>query len=316
MSTGLPSASSADGDVIEYFNRHSGRLEREQVYGAGWMRWTYGTALGRLALEALVKRACFSRWYGWRMNRPRSRRKIGPFIREFGLDPAEFASGPESFRTFNEFFHRRLRPGARPIDPGAGTVVFPADGRHLGYPDVSAVDGVFVKGQRFDLVKLLGDAALAARYAHGALVLSRLCPVDYHRFHFPVAGCASTAHLINGLLYSVNPTALRKNLAYLWTNRRVLTSIQTENVGTVLMLEIGATNVGSIVQTYSPGTAVAKGEEKGYFEFGGSSTLLLFEPGRVALAADLVEQSAGCRELYARVGTPLGVAVARVGTGT
>ncbi len=291
---------------IEYFNRHTGRLEQEQVYGAGWMRWTYGTALGRLALEAVVKRSLFSRWYGWRMDRPGSRSKVAPFIRDFGLDPGEFADHPESFRTFNEFFYRRLKPGARPVDPDPQTVVFPADGRHLGYPDVSAVDGVFVKGQRFDLPRLLGDDALAGRYARGALVLSRLCPVDYHRFHFPVAGRAAAPRLLNGLLYSVNPIALRQNLAYLWENRRVLTTIETEMFGTVLMLEIGATNVGSIVQTYRAGSAVAKGEEKGYFRFGGSSTLLLFEPGRVRLAEDLVRHSANRCELYARVGSPLG----------
>ncbi len=291
---------------IEYFNRHSGRLEREQVYGAGWMRWTYGTAFGRLALEALIKRSVFSRWYGWRMDRPGSRTKVAPFIRDFRLDPAEFADPPESFRTFNEFFYRRLKPGARPVDPDPRTVIFPADGRHLGYPDVSAVDGVFVKGQRFDLPRLLGDDALAARYARGALVLSRLCPVDYHRFHFPVAGRASAPRLLNGLLYSVNPIALRQNLAYLWENRRMLTTIESDVFGQVLMLEIGATNVGSIVQTYRADTAVAKGEEKGYFRFGGSSTLLMFEPGRVRLAEDLVRYSANRCELYARVGSPLG----------
>lgn len=292
---------------IEYFDRYTGRLERERVYGAGWMRWTYATMLGRLALETVVKRAFFSRWYGWRMDRPASRKKVPPFIREFGLAVDEFADPPESFRTFNEFFYRRLKPGARPIDADPGGVVFPADGRHLGYPDVSTTSGVFVKGQRFDLPRLLGDADLAARYDRGALVLSRLCPVDYHRFHFPVAGRASAPRLINGLLYSVNPIALRQNLGYLWENRRVLTAIETVQFGTVLMLEIGATNVGSVVQTYRPGDVV-KGAEKGYFRFGGSSTILLFEPGRVRLAEDLIHHSRECRELYARVGDRLGMA--------
>ena len=295
-----------DSEVIEFFNRYTGRVEREQVYGAAWMRWTYANPFGRLALEALVKRPVFSQWYGWRMNRPVSRRKVLPFIREFGLDPKEFAEAPESFRTFNEFFYRRLKPGARPVDADPRAVVFPADGRHLGFADASQIQGVFVKGQRFDLEKLLGDAALAERYARGALVLSRLCPVDYHRFHFPVAGRPSATTLLNGPLYSVNPIALRRNLRYLWENRRTLTTIETESLGTVLYLEIGATNVGSIVQTYQPGKPVAKGEEKGYFEFGGSSTLLLFEPGRVQLSPDLQEQSRQQRELYARVGDRLG----------
>jgi len=299
----------AESDVIHFFNRYTGHVERERVYGAAWMRWTYNNPFGRLALAALVKRPIFSHWYGWRMNRPVSMRKVRPFIRTYSLDVREFAEGPESFRTFNEFFYRRLKPEARPIDPDPAAVVFPADGRHLGFPDASQIEGVFVKGQRFDLPKLLGDAELAARYARGTVVLSRLCPVDYHRFHFPLAGRPSDCVQFDGPLYSVNPIALRRKLAYLWENKRTLTMLRTENFGTVLLLEIGATNVGSIVQTYTPETPVAKGDEKGYFRFGGSSTLLLFAPGRVRLADDLVEQSRNQRELYARVGDRLGTAV-------
>ena len=283
-------------------------MEQEQVYGAAWMRWTYCNPIGRLALETLVKRPVFSRWYGWRMNRPGSRGKVLPFIRDFGLDVNEFADPPESFRTFNEFFYRRFKPGARPIDADPAAVVFPADGRHLGFPDASKIEGVFVKGQRFDLPRLLGNTKLAARYEHATVVLSRLCPVDYHRFHFPLAGKPSGTILLNGPLYSVNPIALRRKLAYLWENRRTLAMLATEKFGTVLVLEIGATNVGSIVQTYRSGTTVAKGDEKGYFRFGGSSTLMLFEPGRVRLADDLIEQSRNQCELYARVGDRLGTA--------
>jgi len=295
-------------EIIRYFNRYSGRYENEQVYGAGWMRWTYGTSLGRLALEALVKRPMFSQWYGWRMDRSRSRNKIAPFIRDFGINTDEFAQPPESFQSFNEFFYRRLKPGARPIDPDPNCVVFPADGRHLGFPSISGVEAVFVKGQQFNLPRLLGDVDLAKRYADGALVLSRLCPVDYHRFHFPAAGLASRTALLNGLLYSVNPVALRRNLGYLWENRRTLTRLETERFGQILILEIGATNVGSIVQTYKPGATASKGDEKGFFRFGGSSTLVLFEPGRIRLAEDLVHYSRERCELYARVGDRMGVA--------
>jgi phosphatidylserine decarboxylase len=294
--------------VIQFFNRYTQRLEQEKVYGAGWMRWTYGNPFGRLALELFIKRPFFSRWYGWRMNRPVSARKIWPFIRAYGLNVAEFADPPYSFRTFNEFFYRRLQADARPIDPDPNAVVFPADARHLGFSDAAQIDGVFVKGQKFNLARLLGDVELANRYAHATVVLSRLCPVDYHRFHFPVAGKASETILLNGPLYSVNPIALRRNLAYLWENRRTLTMLSTEQFGTVLMLEIGATNVGSIQQTYRPGP-IAKGDEKGYFEFGGSSTLLLFEPGRIQLAEDLLERSRHQTELYARVGDRLGVGI-------
>jgi phosphatidylserine decarboxylase len=222
------------------------------------------------------------------------------------LDPAEFADAPESYRSFNEFFYRKLKPAARPVDADEASVVFPADGRHLGFERASEIEGVFVKGQKFDLPALLGDENLAARYADGSLILSRLCPVDYHRFHFPAAGVPGETRLIEGPLFSVNPIALRQRLAYLWTNKRTITELKSERFGTVLCMEIGATCVGTIHQTFTPGQPVAKGAEKGYFAFGGSSTLTLFEPGAVRLAADLLENSARQIELYARIGSVMG----------
>ncbi len=294
-------------EPIRYFNRHTGAVETEQVYGEGFLRWAYGNPLGALALAALVKRPLFSQWYGRRMSSAASAARIAPFIARYGLDPAEFADAPESFASFNEFFYRKLKPAARPIDGDDASAVFPADGRHLGFARASAISGVFVKGQRFDLPALLGDADLAARYADGALVLSRLCPVDYHRFHFPVAGTPGATRMINGPLFSVSPLALRQRLSYLWTNKRSVTRLETRHFGTVLLLEIGATCVGTIAQTYRPGSPVAKGEEKGYFAFGGSSTITLFEPGAIRLEADLLSHSPAHTELYARVGSRLGV---------
>ena len=289
--------------AIRYFNRHTGQMETEQVYGEGFLKFSYANPLGSLPLHAMVKRAAFSKWYGQRMDAPATKAKVAPFIAKYGLDPAEFADAAESYRTFNEFFYRKLKPEARPI--AESTAVFPADGRHLGFQKASAIDGVFVKGQKWDLGKLLGDDSLAAKYADGSLVLSRLCPVDYHRFHFPATGTPGETKTINGPLFSVSPIALRRRLAYLWENKRTITRLETADIGTVLLLEIGATCVGSILQTFTPGKPVKKGDEKGYFAFGGSSTITIFEPGAVKLAADLTEWSAKQTELYAKVGTAM-----------
>lgn len=290
-------------EPIRYFNRHTGQTETEEVYGEGFLRWTYGHPLGALALTALVKRPFFSAWYGRRMSTPGSAARVAPFIENYGLDAGDFLEEAESYRSFNEFFYRKLKPSARPVDTDEHSVVFPADGRHLGFERASAIEGVFLKGQKFDLPALLGDADLAANYADGTLVLSRLCPVDYHRFHFPVAGVPGDTRLINGPLFSVSPIALRKRLSYLWQNKRAITRLETTRFGTVLLLEIGATCVGTIRQTFTPGQAVEKGAEKGFFAFGGSSTITIFEPGAVKLETDLAENSSCQTELYARVGT-------------
>lgn len=294
-------------EPIRYFNRQSGNIETEQVYGEAFLRWAYGTPIGRATLNTLVKRPFFSKFYGWRMDRPASAARIAPFIKEYGMKVEDFAEDPSAFKSFNEFFFRKLKPEARPIDPDPSSVVFPADGRHLGFQRASAIESFFVKGQRFDLAALLGSKDLAAEYADGPLVLSRLCPVDYHRFHFPVAGVPSPTRVINGPLFSVSPIALRENLNYLWENKRTITRLETVRFGNVLVLEIGATCVGSIHQTYTPDKLVEKGSEKGYFAFGGSSTITVFEPGRIKLCEDLLHHSSRQCELYSLMGSRMGM---------
>ena len=166
-------------EKIIYHDRYRDLACEEKVYGDKALRWTYGTLGGRLSLHALVKRAWFSRWYGWRMDRPASREKIAPFIETFELDPDEFAKRPSEFASFNEFFSRKLKPDARPIDPRPSSVVFPADGRHLCIPKLSQCDGLFVKGEMFDLAELLQDRGLTQRFEHGSL------PVSYTHLTLP-----------------------------------------------------------------------------------------------------------------------------------
>lgn len=291
-------------DPIIYFNRSTGELETEQVYGEGFLKWAYGNPLGKLALHSFVKRPFFSRWYGRKMDDPVTKKKVGPFIDDYEMKVEDFLESADSYATFNEFFYRKLKPEARPIHESA--VVFPADGRHLGFENAEEVNGVFIKGQKWDLKALISDDALYEKFKGGSLVLSRLCPVDYHRYHFPVAGKAGKCELINGPLFSVSPIALRQNLSYMWENKRTRTVLETETHGDVLIMEIGATCVGSIHQTYEAGQAVAKGDEKGYFAFGGSSTITIFQPGKVQLAADLLEHSANQQELYALMGDTMG----------
>ncbi len=296
-------------EPICFFNRYTQTLETERIYGEKWLRWSYETPLGRLAVAALLKRAWFSHWYGWRMNRPISARKVLPFIIDYGLDTEEFARDPLGFSSFNQFFYRALKKEARPIAPGDDVAVFAADGRHLAFSDVDAADGFYVKGMKFTLAALLGDESLAQTFAGGGMVISRLCPVDYHRFHFPVGGTPSDPRLINGCLFSVNPIALRRNAGYLVQNKRAVTLIASSRFGRVAMLEVGATCVGSIKNLFPAGRSVEKGAEKGFFTFGGSCVITIFEKGRIRFSEDVVTQSSRHVETYARMGDVLGVAI-------
>ena len=123
----------------------------------------------------------------------------------------------------------------------------------------------------------------------------------YHRFHFPCGGIISESELMNGYLYSVNPIALMRNISYLWQNKRSVTELNSDTFGKVCLLEVGATCVGCIIQTFDKGN-VRKGEEKGYFRFGGSMTMIFLEPGVVTFSDDLLEQSKNGIELYALMG--------------
>lgn len=293
---------------IRFFNRYTKTVETEKVFGENWLRLAYENPAGRFFVWLLARRAFFSAWYGRKMNKRVSALQILPFIAEYNLDVEEFARSPFDYKTFNEFFYRALKPEVRPVAAGERVAVFPADGRHLAFQNVDTVAGFYVKGMKFSLAELLGDAALAEKFAGGAMLISRLCPVDYHRFHFPVGGMPGEPRLINGWLYSVSPVALKRNVRYLVENKRVITLVESPAFGTVAVIEVGATNVGSIRQTHVVGRPAEKGGEKGFFAFGGSCVITLFQHGRIRFDADILAQSADYVETYARMGDRLGVA--------
>lgn len=290
-------------DKITYYNRYTQEIEEELVYGRKFLEWTYHSPFAKIPLHLMVKKPFFSKFYGWRMNQPKTAATIPDFIKHYKLKVSDFLDSPSEYKNFNEFFYRRLKTETRPI--ATSKVVFPADGRHLGFPDISQIKNFFVKGQSFNLKAFLDDDTLYRKFATGSMVLSRLCPTDYHRYHFPVSGLVKDTRLINGPLFSVSPIALKKQLSYLWQNKRAITIIETETLGSVAVVEIGATCVGSIHQTYNPHSSITKGDEKGYFSFGGSSVMTIFEADKIQLSQDLLENSAKQVELYALMGDTL-----------
>lgn len=293
---------------INFINRETKAIETEKIYGKFFLELFYSdTTLskicGAIFLPFLAKTSIASKLYGCFQNSILSRWKVKWFINAFDVDTSEFEKPPEAFRHFNDFFYRKLKPDARPIHQNG--LVMPADGRYLAYPALRPNDGFTIKGQHFDLDKLVSDPALSAKYDGGSMLIARLCPTDYHRFHFPCDCTPSRPVLINGHYFSVNPIALQKNLSILSENKRMLTTLQTEAYGDILHIEVGATYVGSIKQTFEPGNPCRKGVEKGYFEFGGSCLILLFEKGRVQFAEDLLAATAQDLELYVKMGDSL-----------
>ena len=212
------------------------------------------------------------------------------------------------FSSFNDFFIRQLKKEARPIAPDPSTAIIPADGRYYFYQEIHLSQGFVIKDKKFDLAALLQSESLAAAYREGSMLIARLCPSDYHRFHFPCDGQPTSSELINGWLYSVNPVAIKKNLDIFTQNKRTLCTIQSPLFGPVLYLEVGATCVGSIQQTYPVDQNCLKGMEKGYFEFGGSCLILLFVKGSIQFDADLIQATKAGLEIRCLMGQSMGKA--------
>ena len=272
---------------IRYIERATNEVKVEEVAGEKWLIWLYNNPVGRLSTKAIVKRKIVSTWYGNKMNSPKSKDKITPFISEYDIDTT--IAVMEDFANFNEFFIRKLKKSARPINTNRNVIVSPADGKVLAWDNVDESDFI-VKGYKFNLNEYLQDDELAKEFAGGSMMLIRLCPTDYHRFHFPISGVIEETKKIDGDYYSVSPIAIKKIVELFCLNKRELTLIETEDFGDIIMSEIGATMVGSIVNTYD-GNVVAKGQEKGYFKFGGSSVLLIFKKGEIAIDSDILENT-------------------------
>lgn len=304
-------------DPIYYIDRKRGKREQEKVYGASALKLIYGNdwvskLLGPFLLHALVKYPFFSALYGKWQTSSFSKSKIEPFVRNFDVDSSEFLHKTSQFNSFNDFFIRELKPEARPIAPGENIAVIPADGRYLFYSDISKEDGFIVKGEKFDLSSLLDDSQLASQYTHGSMIMARLCPSDYHRFHFPCDCIPGSTKFMNGWLFSVNPAALKKDIQIFTKNKRTLCKLRTLQFGNVLFLEIGATNVGSIHETYQPHIFQKKGSEKGYFSFGASSLILLFEPDKIQIDPELLEATKQGLEIKCLMGQSMGQSIGKV----
>lgn len=291
-------------DPIQYYEREDGQLKTEKVAGEKLLVWLYNNPAGEATLWVLAKRKLASSIYGKMMNLPSSAKKIKPFIEDFNIDMS--VSREKEFKNFNDFFTRKLNDKARPIDTSINSVVSPADGKILAYADISNSDFI-IKGFRFDVSSFLDNPVLAQKYRDGALIVIRLAPVDYHRFHFPVSGNLAPNKKVEGDYYSVNPFALRRKAEIFCLNKREYTILSNPLFGDVIMAEVGATMVGSIIQTYN-GSLVRKGDEKGYFKFGGSTVVLLFEKGKIFIDKDLLVNTASGYETAVKMGERIGAA--------
>ncbi|WP_432735982.1 phosphatidylserine decarboxylase [Maridesulfovibrio sp. FT414] len=294
---------------IQYIDRKTGNVLTEKVPGEKWLDWLYHNPVGKLALDWVVRRKFLSAWYGWYMDTHDSSKMIEGFIKCLNMKMDEVLRPLNDFKSFNDFFIRELVPGARTVDLNREAVVSPADGKVMAFEGFRGLDTFFAKGQEFSLDRFLQDKVLSSKYEGGTMMIIRLAPVDYHRFHFPAEGRVTRSRLINGDYYSVSPHAVKDMLSVYWENKREYCELRTENAGDILLCEVGATMVGSIVQTYTPDVVVGKGQQKGWFKFGGSTVVMLFEKGRVRVDEDILRNTISGYETSIKMGERVAMAL-------
>ncbi|KAI0671294.1 phosphatidylserine decarboxylase-domain-containing protein [Trametes maxima] len=294
-------------------NRMTGQLEEEkmQVYVRlgirllykGWKSRMEGARARRLLKSLSIKQ-------GIKYDAPESARDIPSFIAFHRLNVDEILEPLNNFKTFNEFFYRKLKPDARPVESPDDPyrLVSGADCRLMVFETVSEATRLWIKGREFSVGRLLGDAhrAEADKYIGGALCIFRLAPQDYHRFHSPVDGTVGPMTDIAGEYYTVNPQAIRTALDVYGENVRKIVPIDSPQFGRVMCVCIGAMMVGSIHTTVEEGQQVKRGQEFGYFAFGGSTIVVLFEKGAVEWDEDLLINGRACLETLVRVGMGIG----------
>jgi len=292
-------------EPIRFLDRETGVVREETIYGRVALEFAYRTGLGRVAMR-LLPHGALSRLYGALNRLPTSKTRIPGFIESLGIDASEATLPVDDYRSLDEFFCRRLKPGARPIDESPVRFLAPADGRTMVFPCIGDREFV-IKGCRVCLSDLLRDPGEAERYRDGTAIVVRLAPCDYHRFHFPDSGHATKARLVSGRLHSVHPIALQSK-APSFSNKRSITLLESKNFGRVALIEVGAFAVGTIVQTYQPGP-VRRGQEKGHFSFGGSTVVVLVPAKRLTFDEDLISAGESGLETFVKMGTSIGSAV-------
>ncbi|MFZ5944540.1 MAG: phosphatidylserine decarboxylase [Bacillota bacterium] len=291
---------------INYLDRETGCVHEEKVAGEKYLKWLYSNPLGMGLLELVFKKKMFSHIYGRLQDMSWSKGKVSTFVKDYDIQLDECKKELHQFSSFNDFFYRELKEGARKIEMDKDVVISPADGRLLVYDKIAIDNLLQIKGSTYSMIDLIGNKQLAETYEQGVCYIIRLCPVDYHRFHFPDSGMPGKAKEVKGHYYSVNPIALHKKAQIYCQNKRDITIFDSDNFAKILLMEVGATCVGSIVHTFNPRQWVKKGSEKGYFKFGGSTVIMFFQPGIIEPDQDLLINTEKGIETKVKMGMSIG----------
>lgn len=268
------------------------------------LRFLYRTVGGRLILKFLTA-PIISKAAGVFMDSPLSIPLIKPFIEKNNIDMTQYQSC--GFSSYNEFFTRKIKPQLRPIDKTADHLISPCDSKLTAYK-IGDTSVFKIKDSYYRISDLVRSKKIAEHYRGGYCLIFRLCVDDYHRYCYIDNGRKGENHFISGVLHTVCPIALENYNIYK-QNSREFTVLHTENFGDVIQIEVGAMLVGRICNRHGA-CDFSRGDEKGKFEFGGSTIVMLFEKDRISLDEDILENSKRGIETVVKYASKIGRRVA------
>lgn len=236
------------------------------------------------------------------MNSPLSKPMIKRFVRKNQIDMSAYM--PCKYRSYNAFFMRQIKPDQREISPDPNSLISPCDSKVSVYL-IKENTHFTIKHTPYTVASLLRDEELAKKFAGGYCIVLRLTVDNYHRYAYAVSGMKGPQRYIKGIFHTVNPVA-NDYVPIYKENCREFCVIDSERFGTVVQMEVGALMVGRIVNYQEGPCQVVRGTEKGRFEFGGSTVVLLLEPGRVEISKDLLENTQEGYETLVRMGEVIG----------
>jgi len=262
---------------------YNGTIVQENVPFRNQLNF-FRTGKGRL-IGYLAKSKTASKLMGWAQNH-KNPFSIDwkKFAEKHKIDMDQFVVPAGGYKTFNEFFTRKLKDGARTVDQDPAVIASPADAKCTFVSDISHKNTFIIKSSKWSLERMLGSKLLAEIYEGGTLINFRLAPEDYHHFHFPCDAKASKSQKIAGAYNSVNPYIFKQGEDPLGENTRNILVLKSEEFCDPLFIIVGAMGVGKIVETYKPDTIYKKGDDMGYFQFGASTVCLLFRKGVITAA--------------------------------
>ncbi len=264
------------------------------------LKFLYQSMAGRVLLKLLV-RPCISNITGVIMDKPCSKILIPRFIKKYRINMDDYEEC--TYSSYNDFFTRRIKEDRRVIDRQAEHLIAPCDGK-LSVYHINKDSRFLIKNTSYTLKSLLKSEKLAKQFEHGTLLIFRLTVDDYHRYCYIDNGKKTKNYRIKGVFHTVNPLANDVVPIYK-ENTREYSVLYSENFGKILFMEVGAMLVGRIVN-YHEEAVVERGEEKGRFEFGGSTILVCLEKGRVAIDKDILENSFNGIETMVKMGEKIG----------